>query len=100
MPNVKKVYDTYKDAGFDIIGISLDTEKLRMQDYLKENDIRWRQVFTGEGWQTPVVQQYGIRGIPAPWLIDREGKLITPEARGHNLAKLVVEALKGKSANE
>ena len=53
MPNVKKVYDTYKDEGFDIIGISLDTDENRLRDYLKENEIPWRQVFSGKGWQSP-----------------------------------------------
>ena len=94
MPNVKKVYDTYKDEGFDIIGISLDTDEERFQNYLKENEIPWRQVFSGKGWDSPVSRQYGIRAIPAPWLIDKEGKLISHKARGEALENMVVEALK------
>ena len=94
MPNVKKVYDTYKDEGFDIIGISLDTDEERLRNYLKENEIPWRQVFSGEGWDSPVSRQYGVRAIPAPWLIDKEGKLILHQARGEALEKMVVEALK------
>ncbi len=94
MPNVKKVYDTYKDEGFDIIGISLDTDEERLRSYLKENEIPWRQVFSGEGWNSPVSRQYGIRAIPAPWLIDKAGKLISHQARGEALEKMVVEALK------
>lgn len=94
MPTVQKVYDTYKDEGFDIIGISLDTDEKRLRDYLKENEIPWRQVFSGKGWDSPVSRQYGIRAIPAPWLIDRYGKLISHKARGKALEQLVVEALK------
>ena len=94
MPTVKKVYDTYKDEGFDIIGISLDTDENRLRDYLKENEIPWRQVFSGEGWDSPVSRQYGIRAIPAPWLIDKDGTLITHQARGHTLERLVAEAVK------
>ena len=99
MPNVKAVYNSYKDEGFDIIGISLDTDEDHLRDYLKENDIPWRQVFSGEGWKSPVAQQYGIRAIPAPWLIDKAGTLITHQARGEKLERLVAEALKGKSTN-
>ena len=94
MPNVKKVYDTYKDEGFDIIGISLDTDEERLRNYLKENEIPWRQVFSGGGWDSPVSRQYGVRAIPAPWLIDKEGKLISHQARGEALKNMVVEALK------
>ena len=94
IPNVIKVYDTYKDEGFDIIGISLDTDEDRLRNYLKENDIPWRQVFSGKGWQSPVSRQYGIRAIPAPWLIARDGTLISHHARGRALKELVADALK------
>ena len=94
MPTVIEVYNSYKDEGFDIIGISLDTDEERLQTYLTENEIPWRQVFSGEGWDSPVSRQYGIRAIPAPWLIDKEGKLISHQARGEALERLVVEALK------
>ena len=94
MPNVKNVYDTYKDKGFDIIGISLDTDENRLRDYLKENEIPWRQVFSGKGWDSPVSRQYNIQGIPAPWLIDKDGTLISHRARGETLEQLVAEALK------
>ena len=100
MPNVKRVYDTYKDQGFDIIGVNLDTDETRLRNYLKENDIQWRQIFSGQKWKSPLVQQYHIRSIPAPCLIARDGTLISSEARGVKLEQLVVEALKDKTENE
>ena len=93
MPNVKKVYEKYKDKGFDIIGISLDNDETELRNFLKENDIPWRQVFSGKGWQSPVAQQYGIYSIPNMWLIDKEGKLISNNARGEKLEIMVVKAL-------
>ena len=100
MPNVKRVYDTYKDHGFDIIGVSLDTDETRLRNYLKENNIPWRQIFSGQKWNSPLAQKYHIRSIPAPWLISRDGTLISREARGAKLERLVGEALKGKTENE
>ncbi len=100
MPNVKKVYDTYKDQGFDIIGVSLDTDETRLRNYLKTNDIPWRQIFSGQKWNSPLAKQYHIRSIPAPWLIARDGTLISGEARGIELERLVVEALKDKTEKE
>ncbi len=100
MPNLKKVYATYKDQGFDIIGVSLDDEESELRDYIKENDIQWRQVFSGKAWrEDPLAQQYNITGVPNQWLIDKDGKLITHKARGEKLEQLVVEALKNKSTN-
>lgn len=100
IPNVKRVYDTYKDQGFDIIGVSLDTDETRLRNYLKKNNISWRQIFSGQKWNSPLAQKYRIRSIPAPWLIDRDGTLISREARGVKLERLVVEALRGKVQNE
>jgi len=100
MSNVKRVYDTYKDQGFDIIGVNLDTDETRLRNYLKENDIQWRQIFSGQKWKSPLVQQYHIRSIPTPCLIARDGTLISNEARGVKLEQLVVEALKDKTENE
>ena len=100
MPIVKKVYDTYKDQGFDIIGVSLDTNEKLLRNYLKENDIQWRQIFSGQGPDSPLAKQYDIHTIPAPWLIDKDGTLISREARVWSLERMVIEALKDKTENE
>ena len=101
MPNLKRVYATYKEQGFDIIGVSLDDEASVLRDYIKENDLQWRQIYSGKRWEEdPLAQQYNITGVPSQWLIDTDGKLITHKARGEKLEQLVVEALKDKSANQ
>ena len=100
MPNVKRVYNSYKDQGFDVIGVSLDTDETRLRNYLKENDISWRQIFSGQRWNSSLAKQYHINAIPAPWLIAKDGTLISREARGIALERLVVEALKDKSEDK
>ena len=106
--NVKKIYDTYKDQGFEVIGVSLDTDEKQLRNYLKENDIQWRQIFSGQERQCPLVQQYDVRSIPTRWLVDREGRLIAHEAnhklisregREPDLEGLVAEAVLSKSKN-
>lgn len=99
IPNVKKVYDAYKDDGFDVIGISLDDDEAELREYLEACDIPWRQIFSGKGWDSPIAREYGIRGIPAPWLIDRDSKLISYSARGTELKRLVAEAVKDTSTS-
>ena len=48
MPNVRKVYDAYKDMGFDVIGVSLDTDESELRQYLEVCNIPWRQIFSGD----------------------------------------------------
>ena len=95
-PNVKKIYDAYKDKGFDIIGISLDNDEKRLRDHLKKHEIPWRQVYSGKRWDSPIAQQYGIRNVPSGWLIDRDGTLISQQASGVLLEHLVSEAVAAK----
>ena len=92
-PNVKKVYDAYKDKGFDIIGISLDNDEKMLRDHLKKHEIPWRQVYSGKRWDSPIARQYGIRNVPTGWLIDRKGTLISQQASGALLEPLVSEAV-------
>ena len=99
IPNINKVYDTYKNAGFDVIGVSLDHHESRLRDYITANNIPWRQIFSGKGWEGPVPRLYNIRSIPAPWLIDQDGRLISHNARGTDLERLVAEALQDKSTD-
>lgn len=93
-PNIKKVYDTYKDKGFDIIGISLDNDEKMLRDHLKKHEIPWRHIYSGKRWDSPIPQQYGIRNVPSGWLIDRDGTLISQQASGAMLEHLVSEAVK------
>ena len=97
IPRLKKVYDTHKDEGFDIIGISLDYDEPKLQDYIKENNIPWRQILDNIAGKNSIARQYAIRGISATYLIDREGRLITHQARGMDFGKFVAEAVKNKS---
>ena len=102
MLRVKKIYDTYKDQGFDIVGVSLDTDEAKLRNYLQENDIPWRQIYSGQERQSPLAQQYDVRSIPTRWLIDRDGKLIaheathkliSPKGREPDLEQLVASAI-------
>ena len=89
LPNIKEVYEKYYDKGFEIIGISLDTDEAALRTFIKENRLPWRQVFDGAGRETSLAQQYGVSSIPAQFLIDREGTVISVKARGKRLKDLV-----------
>jgi thiol-disulfide isomerase/thioredoxin len=95
-PNVKKTYETYHDKGFDIIGISLDEDKGKLADYMKENGIVWSQYFDGKGWGNKLAGKYGIRSIPATILVDADGKIIGKDLRGDDLSAAVAKAIASK----
>jgi thiol-disulfide isomerase/thioredoxin len=103
VPNVLANYLKYHDKGFDVIGISLDEKRSDAEDYVKQTNIPWPSLFhesTGEsGWQNPMAVRYGITGIPTAILIDQEGKVVSMQARGPQLGKLL-EQLLGKPSDD
>lgn len=95
MPNILKVYNTYKDLGFDVIGIMVNYDEEELNKYLSQCKLPWRLI--NEGNDSILKKLYHVRGIPSPWLIDREGNVISYQARGAKLKKLVEEAVKNRS---
>ena len=97
IPRIKAVYEKYHAQGFDVIGVSLDEDEAVLRKYIRENALPWRQVFDGQKWSGHLVEQYGVRSIPAPFLIDRGGKVISVKARGSLLEELVAAEIAGKT---
>jgi thiol-disulfide isomerase/thioredoxin len=85
LPNVIAAYGKFHDKGFEIIGISLDQSRDKLDAFLKEKNMTWRQYFDGLGWQNKVSTKYGIDSIPATFLLDGEGKIIAKDLRGEAL---------------
>ena len=98
MPNVKQVYEKYKDDNFQIIGISLDESRNTLVGYLDKEGITWPQVFDGNGWKNDVAQMYGISAIPQMYLIDGEGVVRKSDVRGHALEPAVAELIQENNA--
>ena len=94
LPHVLEAYQKLHDRGFEIVGISLDQEKEALQAFTKKRGMTWPQYFDGEGWGNKYAQEFGITGIPAMWLVDRDGKLVDQEAR-EDLAGKVERLLAG-----
>jgi hypothetical protein len=47
-----------------------------------------------QGWQAGVISTYGIEGIPATYLLDKEGKIVKIDAEGAALETAVDALLK------
>ncbi|MGB0581288.1 MAG: TlpA family protein disulfide reductase [Limisphaerales bacterium] len=96
MPNVTKAYNKYHKTGFEVIGISLDSDRGRLDEFLKENKMPWPQFYDGNGWKNKLAQRYGVNSIPATYLIGTDGKIIAKNLRGHALEAAVGKALAKK----
>ena len=72
-----------------MIGISLDTDKNLLQNYLKELSPQWKMACSFQGWSDPMAKLCLINATPSSWLIDRQGILRHINLRGEELYKAV-----------
>jgi thiol-disulfide isomerase/thioredoxin len=93
LPNVLETYRRFHDKGFEIIGVSLDTNMSKLNKYLEDNGISWTQICDEEAWEGTIPRRYRVRSIPRAVLVGRGGKIVSENARGTRLPRLVEEEL-------
>ncbi len=94
IPNMKAAYEKYHKKGFEIIGISLDQERSALTDFLKSKDLPWKSIYDRDlPPGKSLADFYGVMAIPLPILIDREGRVLSMNARGPELDRLLEELL-------
>jgi thiol-disulfide isomerase/thioredoxin len=97
LPKIKAAYEKFHAQGFEVIGVSCDTDKERLEKFLKRKDILWPQYFDGEQQaKNKLTQAFGIDGIPHTLLLDRQGglridKVMLPDNFEGELQKLLDE---------
>jgi peroxiredoxin/predicted nucleic acid-binding Zn-ribbon protein len=94
LPNVKRSYGKYHDQGFEIISISLDKDRARFRKFARAQQMNWHHVMEGGGWSTRLAKQYGINSIPAMFLLDPDGIVLSASARGRALDQAIEEGLR------
>ena len=78
-PNLVKVYNTYKDKGLGIVGISLDQQKESWKKAIDNDQLDWTHVSHLKRWDDPIAAIYGVRSIPQLFLLDENGVVIAKE---------------------
>lgn len=90
-PNVVRMYNKYKDAGFDIYSVSLDKDKNAWMNAIQADGMTWNHVSDLAFWNSAGAKLYGVSSIPFTVLIDKEGKVIDTKLRGAALEQKLAE---------
>jgi thiol-disulfide isomerase/thioredoxin len=87
-PNVVKLYEKYKDAGFTILSVSLDNNRDNWLAAIDKDKLVWPyHVSDLKKWGNEVARIYQVSGIPFTVLVDKEGKIIDTKLRGVELER-------------
>lgn len=93
-PNLVKQYKLYKEKGFEVISVSLDSDKAKWVDAIAKDGLPWLHVSDLKGWNNEVGRLYGIRAVPSSFLVSKEGKIIANDLRGETLNAKLAEIYK------
>ncbi len=94
-PFVVAAYQRFKDKGFTILGVSLDKPDAHdaWVQAIADDQLDWTHVSDLKFWDNEVARAYGVKSVPANFLIDPNGKIIAKGLRGERLANKLAELL-------
>ena len=75
LPTVKGAYDKFHAKGLEIAGIDLDEEKDSLTNFVAEQKVEWPEYFDGKKWDSKYAVEFGVKDLPALWLVDKKGVL-------------------------
>jgi thiol-disulfide isomerase/thioredoxin len=90
VPNVLENFGAYHDKGFEVIGVNMDEHRPAVEAYMRETGFHFPTLFSDDpnatGWDHPMGRKYGVTALPRAILVDKDGVIVTTEARGPQLA--------------
>lgn len=92
MPNIVKAYDTFKDRGFQIIGVSQDSDDEAWRNAVAELGMTWPQLSALKRWDNEAVKIYAINAIPNTVII-KDGIIVAHQLTGEELIAKLEELL-------
>ena len=92
-PNLVRTYNKFKANGLSVVGVSLDKSKSNWIKAIEDDGLQWTHVSNLQYWNDPIAKAYQVRGIPATFILDQNGKIIAKNLRGPALEKKIEELL-------
>ena len=75
-PFLRETYLKNKATGFEIISVSMDDDKRKWLQAIKEDKLTWYNVSDLQGRNNALAIKYKISGIPFSVLLDENRKII------------------------
>jgi len=95
--DLKALHEELSGADFEMVGISMSRDQEEFEEFIAEHDVTWPQMHAEGGWHSEAGLAFGVKGVPAHYLIDREGDVsLLPRGNPERLAQVVLEALGGQ----
>ena len=95
--DIKKKYEKYN---FDILSVSLDTDRNVWLQAIAEDSVTWRQACDFDGWNTGIVQRMQINHLPTNVLLNPQRRIQAIDLYGDALDKMIDELTELKNTEK
>ena len=92
-PDVVAAYEKFHEQGFDVLGVSFDTNKEAWLAAVEKDGLTWTQVSDLQGWNNAAGALYAIAFIPQNALI-KDGVIVARNLEGEELMEEIERQLK------
>lgn len=92
MKYLHRVFHKFKHQNFTILSLSLDNRRQDLENYRKKEwPMPWLHAWIKAGWNSPLIEDFEVRSVPRPILIDPLGRILAKDVnlRGEKLEKTV-----------
>jgi peroxiredoxin len=93
-PHVVKMFNKFKEKGFDVLSVSIDTNKKAWLKAIEKDALTWTHVSDLKGWKCELIETYSVSGVPTTILIGPDGIIIGRNIKGKYLERKLEEILK------
>lgn len=91
---MERLYRQHKDAGFEMVAVSVDADAGKVKPFLAEHRFTFRVAMDPT---MALANTYGVRALPSSFIVDRKGTLaalaIGPRHWDNAAAHSLVEAM-------
>ena len=94
LPQLRSLYEQYRDRGFEIIGVNLDATVDPVRPYLAEHRVVWPQIFEPGGLASKPATTFGVISLPTMFLVDADGKVVNRNAAVADVKALLANRMK------
>jgi thiol-disulfide isomerase/thioredoxin len=93
-PSVVAAYNKYKNKGFTVFSVSLDKDRQKWMDAIKQDGLVWdNHVSDLKFWDSQPAALYGVHAIPQQFLIDKQGKIAAAPQAGAGIEEQIEKML-------
>lgn len=86
-PELVAIHKDFAQAGFEILGVSLDEDRDSWLRALEKDGLTWQNTVAEEGFESPSLKALKIQYVPSNYLLDKEGNILAVNLRPHALRK-------------